>query len=133
MSKQVTETQALLPVCIRNCQALLLCGDPFQLPPVVSYDRAPEVKTGIERSLFQRLMAGGATATLLSTQVRTTRVKITPPPPPPTSYKTHYVMNRSIVAIHALVPCRTECSTILSFKMASLRMIDPLLRRACQP
>lgn len=64
---QATEPSALVPV-VKGCRQLILVGDHQQLPPTVISKRAEE--GGLNRSLFDRLIACGLTSTMLTTQYR---------------------------------------------------------------
>ena len=64
---QATEPSALVPL-VKGCRQLVLVGDHQQLPPTV-LSRDAE-KGGLNRSLFDRLIACGLTSTMLTTQYR---------------------------------------------------------------
>jgi len=64
---QATEPAALVPI-VRAARQLVLVGDHRQLPATVISLRAEE--GGLDRSLFERLIAAGITSHLLETQYR---------------------------------------------------------------
>ena len=64
---QATEPSALVPL-VKGCRQLVLVGDHQQLPPTV-LSRDAE-KGGLNRSLFDRLIACGLASTMLTTQYR---------------------------------------------------------------
>lgn len=64
---QATEPSALVPI-VKGCRQLVLVGDHQQLPPTVLSRRAE--KGGLNRSLFDRLIACGLRSNLLTTQYR---------------------------------------------------------------
>jgi regulator of nonsense transcripts 1 len=64
---QATEPAALIPLT-KGARHVVLVGDHRQLPPTVISQRAEE--GGLSRSLFERLVALGAPATMLTTQYR---------------------------------------------------------------
>lgn len=64
---QATEPSALVPL-VKGCRQLVLVGDHQQLPPTV-LSRDAE-KGGLNRSLFDRLIACGLVSTMLTTQYR---------------------------------------------------------------
>ncbi len=64
---QATEPSALVPI-VKGCRQLILVGDHQQLPPTVLSRRAE--KGGLNRSLFDRLIACGLGSVMLTTQYR---------------------------------------------------------------
>ena len=64
---QATEPSALVPI-VKGCRQLVLVGDHQQLPPTVISRRAEE--GGLNRSLFDRLLACGLDSIMLTTQYR---------------------------------------------------------------
>jgi KaiC/GvpD/RAD55 family RecA-like ATPase len=64
---QATEPSALVPV-VKGCRQLVLVGDHQQLPPTVISKRAES--GGLNRSLFDRLIACGLESMMLTTQYR---------------------------------------------------------------
>ena len=64
---QATEPSALVPI-VKGCRQLVLVGDHQQLPPTVLSRRAEE--GGLNRSLFDRLLACGLSSVMLTTQYR---------------------------------------------------------------
>ena len=64
---QATEPSALVPI-VKGCRQLVLVGDHQQLPPTVISRRAEE--GGLNRSLFDRLIACGLQSMMLTTQYR---------------------------------------------------------------
>ena len=64
---QATEPSALVPI-VKGCRQLILVGDHQQLPPTVLSRRADE--GGLNRSLFDRLIACGLSSSMLTTQYR---------------------------------------------------------------
>ena len=64
---QATEPSALVPI-VKGCRQLVLVGDHQQLPPTVLSRRAEQ--GGLNRSLFDRLIACGLRSNLLTTQYR---------------------------------------------------------------
>jgi superfamily I DNA and/or RNA helicase len=64
---QASEPSALVPI-VKGCRQLILVGDHQQLPPTVISRRAEQ--GGLNRSLFERLIACGLTSTMLTTQYR---------------------------------------------------------------
>ncbi|MGB1587725.1 MAG: AAA domain-containing protein [Poseidonia sp.] len=64
---QATEPSSLVPI-VKGCRQLVLVGDHQQLPPTVISRRAEE--GGLNRSLFDRLLACGLDSIMLTTQYR---------------------------------------------------------------
>ena len=64
---QASEPSALVPI-VKGCRQLILVGDHQQLPPTVISRRAEQ--GGLNRSLFERLIACGMESTMLTTQYR---------------------------------------------------------------
>jgi len=64
---QATEPSTLIPL-VRGCEACVLAGDPKQLPPTVTSAEAKG--SGLQQTLFERLMRGGIEPFLLDTQYR---------------------------------------------------------------
>ena len=64
---QATEPSALVPI-VKGCRQLILVGDHQQLPPTVLSRRAEQ--GGLNRSLFDRLIACGLKSMMLTTQYR---------------------------------------------------------------
>ena len=64
---QATEPSALVPI-VKGCRQLVLVGDHQQLPPTVLSRRAEQ--GGLNRSLFDRLIACGLRSNMLTTQYR---------------------------------------------------------------
>ena len=64
---QASEPSALVPI-VKGCRQLVLVGDHQQLPPTVVSRRAEE--GGLNRSLFERLIACGLASCMLTTQYR---------------------------------------------------------------
>ena len=64
---QATEPASLIPLT-KGARHVVLVGDHHQLPPTVISRRAQE--DGLSKSLFERLIALGAPATMLTTQYR---------------------------------------------------------------
>ena len=64
---QATEPSALVPI-VKGCRQLILVGDHQQLPPTVLSRRAE--RGGLNRSLFDRLIACGVSSNMLTTQYR---------------------------------------------------------------
>ena len=64
---QASEPSALIPI-VKGCRQLVLVGDHQQLPPTVVSRRAED--GGLNRSLFERLIACGLTSCMLTTQYR---------------------------------------------------------------
>jgi superfamily I DNA and/or RNA helicase len=68
---QMTEPMSLLPIVTFKSSFVMLVGDPKQLPPTISHSLHPtETKSGIEKTLFERLVDAGHTPVLLNTQYR---------------------------------------------------------------
>ncbi|KAJ7369746.1 Protein zgrf1 [Desmophyllum pertusum] len=66
---QMTEPASLLPMARFECRKLVLVGDPKQLSPTIQGSE-PEHETGLEQTMFDRLMKMGYEPTLLRTQYR---------------------------------------------------------------
>ena len=64
---QASEPSALVPI-VKGCRQLVLVGDHQQLPPTVVSRRAED--GGLNRSLFERLIACGLASCMLTTQYR---------------------------------------------------------------
>ncbi|KAK9867986.1 hypothetical protein WJX84_009523 [Apatococcus fuscideae] len=64
---QATEVATLQALC-RGCKRAVFVGDPQQLPATVLSQEAKHLQ--LERSLFQRLQAGGAAVVMLAVQYR---------------------------------------------------------------
>lgn len=64
---QCTEPSTLIPLRLL-CEKCLLVGDPMQLPATVFSTKAKS--SGLDQSLFERLMKNGHEVTLLNTQYR---------------------------------------------------------------
>ena len=64
---QATEPSALVPI-VKGCRQLILVGDHQQLPPTVLSRQAE--RGGLNRSLFDRLIACGLQSNMLTTQYR---------------------------------------------------------------
>ena len=64
---QASEPSALVPI-VKGCRQLVLVGDHQQLPPTVVSRRAED--GGLNRSLFERLVACGLESCMLTTQYR---------------------------------------------------------------
>ncbi|XP_022807075.1 protein ZGRF1-like [Stylophora pistillata] len=66
---QMTEPASLLPMARFECQKLVLVGDPKQLSPTIQGSE-PDHESGLEQTLFDRLIKMGYEPTLLRTQYR---------------------------------------------------------------
>eukprot|EP00051_Salpingoeca_urceolata_P024486 m.430987 g.430987 ORF g.430987 m.430987 type:complete len:274 (+) comp20242_c0_seq10:237-1058(+) len=66
---QITEPSSLLPVARFQCESLVLVGDPNQLCPTITGANAIG-DTGLEQTLFHRLMKIGVEPIMLRTQYR---------------------------------------------------------------
>ena len=64
---QASEPSSLVPI-VKGCRQLVLVGDHQQLPPTVISRKAES--GGLNRSLFERLIACGLNSTMLTTQYR---------------------------------------------------------------
>lgn len=64
---QASEPSSLVPI-IKGCRQLIMVGDHQQLPPTVVSRRAEQ--GGLNRSLFERLIACGLDSMMLTTQYR---------------------------------------------------------------
>jgi superfamily I DNA and/or RNA helicase len=68
----MTEPLSLLALTSISCQRLILVGDPLQLPPTLSF-QSTELKTGLDRTLFERLTQGSLEPILLVRQYRVSK------------------------------------------------------------
>ncbi|KAL1922935.1 uncharacterized protein VTP21DRAFT_9311 [Calcarisporiella thermophila] len=70
-ASQITEPMALVPLCRFGCERLIMVGDPLQLPPTIQTKcDLKNIDSGLDRSLFNRLVELNHKPILLRTQYR---------------------------------------------------------------
>ncbi|KAI8908256.1 AAA domain-containing protein [Powellomyces hirtus] len=73
----MTEPMSLLPMARFGAQKALLIGDPLQLPPTLNTPSIATHKSGLDRTLFERMADSGHVPILLRTQYRVSRLRAT--------------------------------------------------------